>query len=331
MNISGVLLLGIGLLVASAAPQAQVSTHIQNTRINQGESLRVRYEANAAGWPDLSPLEQDFIIQGRNTQQSSRTINGRTSRRIVLSLSLLPKRSGELTLPALNFAGERSRSATITVKPSATTMEPESIDQPTALMPPSGYPALQPSPWYPAPSWSLPHGDTPEPVMESVPMSVEQTATPPAPAASAGHWPWLAGFAMGGWLLTGLWAWRQFRVATGPTEPKPREEKPVVHAAPPAVPRQSPTDALPAIEKAYRKKDAYAAKQALLHWASLRWPDDPPGNLGRLAARCPGNVQTQILKLENALYSPSGGGDWNHREIWSQLPMEAKSSAPTNT
>ncbi len=90
-----------------------------------------------------------------------------------------------------------------------------------------------------------------------------------------------------------------------------------------APPRGDPADALPAIVQAYRKNDAYAAKKALLHWAALRWPEDPPGNLGRLAARCPGNVQAQIMHLEEALYNP-GSDNWNQRAIWEQLPMEDK-------
>ncbi len=315
MKIPGLLISGIVLWTSAAAPLAQVRTQVRNTSIDQNESLRVRYETDsAAGWPDLSPLEQDFIIQGRNSGRSVRTINGQTSQRTTLTLTLRPKRSGELTLPAIDFGTESSEAISIQVSSTGLDLEPV-YSPPTPPTGHDGFPMPAPTPWIPTPAWSVPAGDVSEVEVTPVPIPLQQ----PGPQAQIGsqtnYWPWLTGFALLGWALTGLWTWRRKT-----PDPNPPATQPMIQTAPP---REDPAVALPAIEQAYRRKDAYAAKKALLHWAALRWPEDPPGNLGRLAARCPGNVQAQIMHLEEALYNP-GSDNWNQRAIWEQLPMEDK-------
>ncbi len=315
MKIPCLVLIGTALYISATTSLAQVTTQVTSTHIAQNESLQVRYETtSAAGWPDLSPLERDFYIQSRNISRSQQTINGHTSHRSTLSLRLLPKRSGELNLPAIDFGPESSDAIKIQV--SSLNQDPKPV-YPTLAPPASinGLPAPAPSPWIQAPAWPAPGEELPVAVTAPEPAPAQQVDRPIPTGSQSGYWPWLTGVALLGWFLTGLWIWRN--KSRSPSHPaiQPEIQTPA--------PREDPADALPAIALAYRQNDAYAAKKALLHWASLRWPDDPPGNLGRLAARCPGNVQTQIMRLEEALYSKEPQG-WNERAIWEQLPKQDK-------
>ncbi len=76
---------------------------------------------------------------------------------------------------------------------------------------------------------------------------------------------------------------------------------------------------------AYRNKDGQAAREAWLRWAQLRWPDNPPNNLSRLAKRCHADLGMAVNALERAIYSPNSEVSWSDYEILKLI--EAKDSA----
>ena len=82
---------------------AQVKASLSKTSIAQDEPVTVTFESDAQspGAPDLSALEQDFRIVHRSTNRSRRSFNGRTTQRTAVTLTLLPKRSGDLVIPSL--------------------------------------------------------------------------------------------------------------------------------------------------------------------------------------------------------------------------------------
>lgn len=77
--------------------------------------------------------------------------------------------------------------------------------------------------------------------------------------------------------------------------------------------------AIAGVRLAYENTDAAAARDALLTWAALVFPDRPPGNLALLARRCPEPLRSEILLLEQAFFSPHPL-DWNKHRVWEQLP-----------
>jgi hypothetical protein len=77
-------------------------------------------------------------------------------------------------------------------------------------------------------------------------------------------------------------------------------------------------DALEAVRAAYGRADAVAARQALLDWAALQWPGDPPRNLARLALRCPDPLRHPIGELEKAFFSPDPIA-WDREPVWQAL------------
>lgn len=61
------------------------------------------------------------------------------------------------------------------------------------------------------------------------------------------------------------------------------------------------------VERACGRNDAAAAKDALLVWATLRWPEAPPRNLGDMAMRCGDELAARLRELDAALYGPAAG------------------------
>ncbi len=299
--------------------QARVDVVLPEGPLPADQPFTVEYEVESASRlspPDLSPLENSFYVLNRAASSSSVTSNGQYRETLTINLLLQPRQSGTLTVPALRFGNQSSEPRTIVIQEGSQTPPERPGSAPPAWMPPP-------------PTWVQPGGDSPE----QVTTEKQPEITSPSPAETkkpeTGIWPWLTVFSLLGWALTGWWGWQRGR-PPAPAESIAKAEI-ASEPAPAAEPAQTDinqlADALPAIEKAFLAADAYAAKKALLHWAKLRWPDNPPGNLSRLAARCDSRVQTQILKLEAAQYTPNGNSDWHQRPIWEQLPMPEKEQA----
>lgn len=71
-----------------------------------------------------------------------------------------------------------------------------------------------------------------------------------------------------------------------------------------------------ALRSACERRDPRAAEKALLDWAVLRWPDDPPTGLGALAKRAE-QAAPAIRSLEQRLYGVADDqGDWQGDALW---------------
>lgn len=91
---------------ASAALQAW----LDRDRVAAGDSveLTLQHDGRAGGEPDLTPLRRDFDILGKASGTSVQIVNGSMSAQAQLRLTLAPKHSGRISVPALTWAGERS-------------------------------------------------------------------------------------------------------------------------------------------------------------------------------------------------------------------------------
>ncbi|WP_415886505.1 BatD family protein [Neptuniibacter sp. QD37_6] len=105
------------LLLFSQVLMAAISSEIDRNRIEQGESFRLilKITANEANQVDLEPLHKDFQILGRSHQSSTTFQNGSLKSTTKLVLTLFPKRAGQLTIPALELEGEKSKEHSIEV------------------------------------------------------------------------------------------------------------------------------------------------------------------------------------------------------------------------
>jgi hypothetical protein len=274
-----------------------------------------------------------------------RSFNGRRSQRTAVTLTLIPKRGGELMIPAIDFGQERSQPLRISVTPTADagldrefpdTQGPGSMEPaPFPFSPPqqgfsqgfSGAPPFSTpqdwggmqgmQDWNGFPGWGGTGFGMPEwtaPPDTKGWQAQPETVAPAVPEEEgAAYWPWITGLLLAGWIITTLLL--GWRTRSAPKAPKTAETAPV---EPAADSQQEAADALDAVRRAYGNNDAFAAKVALLRWAATEWPANPPTNLSRLAARCPATVQRRILKLDESLYSPESI-PWNDEPVWEQL------------
>ena len=105
--------------VASLAQAAGVVTVVPDrTTVNENESLTVvySYSEELENEPDFSALQENFDILGQNRQSSLQSINGRFSYKLSWTLTLMPRRVGEVELPPVDFDGVKAEPITITVK-----------------------------------------------------------------------------------------------------------------------------------------------------------------------------------------------------------------------
>lgn len=97
------------LLVATGA-NAAVTASIDRADVDLNESftLEIATDLNIDAQPDVSVLDKDFFV-GAGSQMSNTTIiNGQIRRSKTWSYVLMPKRAGQLTIPAIGIGGEFS-------------------------------------------------------------------------------------------------------------------------------------------------------------------------------------------------------------------------------
>ncbi|WP_145010063.1 BatD family protein [Pseudomonas oryzihabitans] len=129
------LLLPLALLVP-LAQAADLSARLERSQVSENETLELIIETTDPaqfGKPDLQPLAQDFKVLG--VRQNSLPPGERVTTR--WNVTLQPKATGALTIPALTLDGARSEPLTVTVAATAArrqTREPvyleASVDRP---------------------------------------------------------------------------------------------------------------------------------------------------------------------------------------------------------
>ena len=91
-------------LACACVAQAQVRAWLDRTAVAEGEAVALNIETDeVAARPDLSPLQADFEILDRTSSRQAQWINGATSVRTLYAVSLMPRRSGRIEIPALRI------------------------------------------------------------------------------------------------------------------------------------------------------------------------------------------------------------------------------------
>jgi hypothetical protein len=116
---------------------------------------------------------------------------------------------------------------------------------------------------------------------------------------------WLVWFLTAGWLVT-LFGW-WYSVQRKRPKPPPPSVPPVEVVQ---QPKDPVADIIDVLASAYRVTNMESARKAWLRWGEYQWPDNPPGNLSRLAERCPPKVARAVLALDKAFYSPAHEFEW---------------------
>jgi hypothetical protein len=113
----------IGLLLTASTvcwSELRATVDRDNLAINESLQLVVRFSGQAiSGEPDFRPIKKDFDIVSTSRQQQYSVINGNSESYTDWKMILLPKRSGQLLIPSLNFKGNTSSAVTINVRPAS--------------------------------------------------------------------------------------------------------------------------------------------------------------------------------------------------------------------
>jgi hypothetical protein len=106
-----------GMLHAAAVPRASVDRNI----VTEGDSLTLTIQTDETGGtaPDYSALQSDFEVYGSSQSTRRSLINGSLQSSTEWQVTLVPRRSGTLTIPPLPVAGTRTQPLAIRVNPAS--------------------------------------------------------------------------------------------------------------------------------------------------------------------------------------------------------------------
>ncbi|MBA1202139.1 protein BatD [Pseudomonas capeferrum] len=100
------------LLVTQAQAQPALQASVDRARLQAGETLELTLESQDVtqfGKPDLSILDADFEVRSTRQLNSLHTLDGETRASTRWIITLLPRRSGSLQIPALQLGQAHSQ------------------------------------------------------------------------------------------------------------------------------------------------------------------------------------------------------------------------------
>ncbi len=104
--------------LALAATEFSASVDRKQLTEQDTFSLQLRFhEQVMSGQPDFSPLQKDFEVLGSRRSNQFRMVNGQSESYTEWQLRLMPKRTGQLMIPAISFRGSRTTPINISVSP----------------------------------------------------------------------------------------------------------------------------------------------------------------------------------------------------------------------
>ncbi|KTC88039.1 MULTISPECIES: BatD family protein [Legionella] len=127
------LLLSLFLIGCNSIAFALVTLQVEAPQVQMGENftLNLRIEGNQINSvPDLTPLQKDFTIVGTESNINYNIMNGKVRAVSEWTITLTPKRSGVLPIPALRIGQEKTNPISIEI-----TQYPPSGNQPSTSKP----------------------------------------------------------------------------------------------------------------------------------------------------------------------------------------------------
>lgn len=107
-------------LACACVSQAQVRAWLDRNPVAQGEAVALNIETDeVAAQPDLSLLRADFDIVDQSSSRQMQWVNGAFSTKTLHAVSLVPKRSGRLQIPALRIGAQATPPLSVTVRAAA--------------------------------------------------------------------------------------------------------------------------------------------------------------------------------------------------------------------
>lgn len=110
------LLLTLALFAADMATAA-VTARVDREKVEQNESfsLELTVDSTADMTPELSVLDEKFVVGQTSRLSNTRINNGQITRSMTWTITLMPKHAGVITIPPISIGGEQSQPLMITV------------------------------------------------------------------------------------------------------------------------------------------------------------------------------------------------------------------------
>ena len=106
------------LTTINSAWSAVISAQVDRNPVNTDETFNLFFIADESpdDDPDFSPLEKDFEVLNQSHSSNVSIINGKYSKTVKWTLSVIAKRAGTLTVPAIKFGSDSSSAIRLSVK-----------------------------------------------------------------------------------------------------------------------------------------------------------------------------------------------------------------------
>ena len=121
-------LLILVISIWSTASNAELSTRLSRSSIDELESIQLTIRANGTRSVeelDLSELEKNFQVLNTNTSSQYQYINGNEQSWVDYQITLKPRIAGTLTIPSLTIGNESSLPLTLKVRPISQSLRDE--------------------------------------------------------------------------------------------------------------------------------------------------------------------------------------------------------------
>jgi hypothetical protein len=104
-------------LVPQGVWAAEIKVSVNRNPVNIDESFQIIFTATESpdDDPDFSPLEQDFDILSQSNNSNSSWINGKSSKTIQWTLTVMAKQAGDLIIPVVKFGNDITQPLSILV------------------------------------------------------------------------------------------------------------------------------------------------------------------------------------------------------------------------
>jgi hypothetical protein len=108
--LTGLILIIALQVVSFRLEAAEISVDLDSKQIEENQSVKLIYSADSAteSDPDFSPLQKDFDIVNQSSSSQLTMINGSVTRNYRWTLTVIPKKTGKLTIPAISFGSDSS-------------------------------------------------------------------------------------------------------------------------------------------------------------------------------------------------------------------------------
>ncbi len=105
------------LLCSQAVLAATIKVQSDRNPVAMNESFRLIFEADGSvdGEPNFKALEQNFEVMQQSQGTTMQIVNGQVSQARQWTVVLMPRRSGQLTIPAIAFGKDKSQPVVIGV------------------------------------------------------------------------------------------------------------------------------------------------------------------------------------------------------------------------